>query len=91
MRLYFIYAPGCGHCEAAKPHVRKFEKAHPEIQVVWFDLTSNPWTYKPWSPDVTPTYVAELPGKQKIQYQGQLTKDEMEKFVARAKQMMGAP
>jgi Glutaredoxin-like domain (DUF836) len=88
MRLYFIYMPGCGACEQAKPQLRKWQKTDPTVQVIPIDITTAKWTH-PWQPEVTPTYVAEVPGFQRIQYQGTLTAEEIPKFLDKARRMMG--
>lgn len=88
MRLYFIYMPGCGACERAKPQLAKWQRANPQIQVVPVDITTAKWVH-PWQPEVTPTYVFEVHGRQRVQHQGTLTATEIPKFIAKAKTMMG--
>jgi thiol-disulfide isomerase/thioredoxin len=88
MVLYFIHMPGCGACERAKPQLKKWQKMNPQIRVIPIDITTAKWVH-PWQPEVTPTYVAEVPGRQRIQYQGMLTAEEIPKFIAKAERMMG--
>lgn len=98
IRLYFIHMPGCGACQQAKPHLTRwkneYEKARladprmPAIEVVPIDLTTAKWTH-PWQPDLTPTYVLEVPGKRRVQHQGVLTKAEIPKFIEKASGLMG--
>lgn len=88
MRLYFLYATGCPACDGAKKPLAAFEKAHPEIQIVRVDLLTTEWKH-PWSPEATPTYVLEVPGRQRTQWVGALERPEIEKFVVKSKQIMG--
>jgi thiol-disulfide isomerase/thioredoxin len=88
MRLYFLHMPGCHACESAMPHMKRWERKHPQIPVVYVDLLKVNWT-NPWSPEVTPTYVVEEPGRQRVQYPGMLTEQQLDKFIAKAEQMMG--
>ena len=88
MRLYFLYMTGCPACDGAKRPLAAFEREHPEIQIVRVDLLTAKWTH-PWSPEATPTYVLEAPGKQRTQWVGALKKDEIGQFVNKSKQIMG--
>lgn len=88
MRLYFIFMQGCGACEVAKPELAKFAKAHPDIDIQRIDLLNAKWVH-PWQPSATPTYVAESPGRVRVQWQGALTAPEVEQFIERAEEMMG--
>jgi len=88
MRLYFLHMPGCGACESAMPHMRRWERKNPGVQVVYVDLLKAKWTH-PWSPEFTPTYVLEEPGRPRVQHPGKLTEAEIPLFVAKAKQIMG--
>lgn len=88
MRLYFIYMTGCGACEVAKPELEKFKKAHPDIEVRPIDLLNAEWIH-PWQPEATPTYVAEMPGRVRVQYQGMMKAAQVEQFIERAEEMMG--
>ena len=88
MRLYFLYMTGCGACHSAMPHIKRFEKKNPQIQVVYVDLLKANWTH-PWQPEVTPTYVIEVPGRERVQFQGMLEEKDIPRFVAKAEQMMG--
>jgi hypothetical protein len=56
-KLYFFHQPGCEGCTIATPHVKAFEKAHPEVTVVWWDLTDRAWTLSIAQPDGTPAYL----------------------------------
>lgn len=91
MRLYFFYMDGCPACEAAKPELAKFERAHRGIQIVRADLLKTKWTYRPWQPEATPTYVLEAPGYPRVQYVGTLTKQKLEEFIRTAKNLVGMP
>lgn len=43
-RLYFFALDGvCDACEATKPLVRSFRSAHPEVEVIAYDLTEVEW------------------------------------------------
>jgi thiol-disulfide isomerase/thioredoxin len=88
MRLYFIHMRGCGACEMAAPELAKFAKAHPEIDIQRIDLLEAKWVH-PWQPDATPTYVAESPGRVRVQWQGALKAEQVEQFIERAEEMMG--
>lgn len=90
MRLRFLYATGCPACDAAKKPLAAFERAHPEVQVVREDLLTTQWREK-WSPTATPTYVLENPGSHPTQWVGALSKAEIEKFISKSLQIMGAP
>jgi len=87
VRLYFIYMNGCGACEAAKPVLKKWEKAHPEVQVIWVDLLTANWVHS-WKPRATPTYVTELSGHRRVMFEGALDEQRLDQFVAKARQMM---
>lgn len=95
MKLYFIHVPGCSHCEAAKPHIRKFARSNPQVQVVPIDLTTANWeqvappALRSWQPDVTPTYVLEIPRQRHTQHQGMLTEREIPLFIEKSKSMLG--
>lgn len=88
MNLYFLFMPGCPACDRAKPQLTRFEKANPSIRVVRVNLLEAKWTH-PWSPESTPTYVLEVPGKQRTRWEGMLSAGEIGQFVAKSKQMMG--
>jgi hypothetical protein len=110
MLLYFIFMPGCGACDQAKPELKKWLKQNPgavmvgtnDVRSAYQHLAANPnavvitpvdittaqWKHE-WQPEVTPTYVIEVPRRQRIQYQGTLMAAEIPKFIAKAKQMMG--
>lgn len=88
MRLYFLYATGCPACDAAKKPLAAFERENPNIQIVRVDLLTTKWTH-PWSPEATPTYVLEVPGKTRTQWIGALQKNEIGQFVNKSKQIMG--
>lgn len=88
MRLYFLYATGCPACDQAKRPLSAFEREHPEIQIVRVDLLTAQWKH-PWSPEATPTYVLEVPGKQRTQWIGTLKKEEIGQFIEKSKQIMG--
>jgi thiol-disulfide isomerase/thioredoxin len=86
--LYYIYMEGCGACDQAKPHLARWEKKNPGVlKVHRVNLLEAKWTH-PWQPDVTPTYVLEVPGYQRVQHQGVLTEAEIPKFLMKAQQMM---
>ena len=91
MTLYFLYMDGCPACEAAKPELDKFERANRGIKVVRADLLKTKWTYTPWSPEATPTYVVEELGYPRVQYIGALTKPKIEEFIRTAKTTAGIP
>ena len=93
MRLYFLHMEGCPACEAAKPELEKFRRSRMAkgIEIVPLDLLKTKWTYKPWSPDATPTYVLEAIGFPRVQHVGGLTKERLEEFVQVAKNMTGMP
>lgn len=88
MRLSFLYMPGCPACEKAKPQLNRFEKANPGITVVRVNLLEAKWT-DPWSPTATPTYVFEVPGRQRTRWEGMLSATEIGQFINKSKQMMG--
>lgn len=93
MRLYFLYMEGCPACETAKPELEKFRRSSSArgIEVVPVDLLKAKWTYKPWSPEATPTYVLEKMGHPRVQYVGALTKTKLEEFIRVAKATAGIP
>lgn len=93
MRLYFFYMEGCPACDAAKPELEKFRRspAARGIEVYPVDLLKAKWTYKPWSPEATPTYVLEKAGHPRVQYIGALTKPKIEEFIRTAKSIAGIP
>ena len=88
-RLYYLFLDGCEACTKGKPFLAKFEKRHPEIEVIRIDLMKVKWKH-PWSPDATPTYVLEIPGHQRTRYEGWITDKQLEDFVVKSKQMVGA-
>jgi thiol-disulfide isomerase/thioredoxin len=88
MRLYFIYATGCGACEIAKPELDKFEQKHRGVDVKRIDLLEAKWVH-PWQPEATPTYVVEEPGYARVQHAGALKADQIEQLIQRAHEMMG--
>jgi len=93
MRLYFLYMDGCPACETAKPELEKFRRspAARGIEIVPIDLLKKKWTYTPWSPEATPTYVLEEIGFPRVQHVGGLSKDRVIEFVAKAKATAGIP
>ena len=90
MRLYYLYMDGCGACAKGKPFLAKFEKRHPEIQVMRVDMLTvgNRWRHS-WKPEGTPTYVLEIPGHQRTRHEGWLTDAQIEQFLDKSKQMLG--
>jgi len=93
VRLYFLHMEGCPACEAAKPELERFRRSRMAkgIEIVPLDLLKVKWTYKPWSPDATPTYVLEEIGFPRVQHVGGLNKERLEEFVQVAKNMTGMP
>lgn len=89
MRLYFLHVPGCHACESAMPPMRRWEKKHPDVKVVYVDLTKANWTH-PWSPEVTPTYVLEMPGYQRARHDGMLDEKQIDQWLGKAQQAIGA-
>jgi hypothetical protein len=85
VRLYFLFMTGCGACAVAKPVVKKWEKAHHDVQVVYVDLLTAKWV-APWQPKVTPTYVAEVPGHRRVMAEGALSADKIDKLLTLAQQ-----
>ena len=92
MRLYFIHMPGCSACEAAKPELAKWKRQNPGVEVIPVDLLKDGarWIH-PWTPSATPTYVFEEPGRERVRYEGALTKARLDAFFIKAKTMMGVP
>lgn len=88
MKLSFLYMPGCPACDRAKPQLTRFEKANPGITVVRVNLLEDKWV-EPWSPDATPTYVLEVPGRQRTRWEGMLSANEIGQFVNKSKRIMG--
>jgi hypothetical protein len=90
-RLYYIFMDGCGACQMAKPELKKFERAHPEVQVVPVNLLTvgDKWKHD-WKPEATPTYVLEIPGHERTRYEGALMAKHIEQFIRKSKQMIGA-
>ena len=87
LRLYYLYMDGCESCTKGKPYLAKFEKRHPEVEVVRVDLLTANWTH-PWKPDATPTYVLEVPGRPRTRYEGWLTDKQIEEFIGRSAELM---
>lgn len=90
MRLYFLYAPGCPACEKAKKPLDAFERENPGVQIVRVNLLEAKWTH-PWSPEATPTYVLEVPGRERTRWEGTLSKAEIAQFINKSKQHLGIP
>lgn len=88
MRLYFLYMEGCGACAEAKPHLARWEKKSKGIQIVRVDLLTANWV-NPWQPQATPTYVLEVPGRQRVMHEGMLTEKQIDQFIRKAQSMMG--
>ena len=88
MRLYFIYMEGCPACMEAKPHLKRWEAKAKGVQVVRVDLMNTNWV-NPWQPEATPTYIAELPGRQRVMHEGALTETQIDQFMRKAQTMMG--
>ena len=91
LELHFIYADGCGACEAAKPELAKFQRKYPLILVKRVDLISTPWPKDSWGPKATPTYLAVAPGRQPVGYVGGMSLEQIEQFVRLAAPKMGLP
>jgi thiol-disulfide isomerase/thioredoxin len=91
LELHFIYADGCGACEAAKPMLKEFQRKYPLILVKRVDLLSAPWPEGGWAPTATPTYLAVAPGRQPVGYVGGMTVEQIEQFVRLAAPKLGLP
>lgn len=91
IELHFIYADGCGACEAAKPLLKDFQRKHPLVLVKRVDLLSTPWPQGAWAPKATPTYLAVAPGRQPVGYVGAMTVEQIEQFIRLAAPKMGLP
>lgn len=89
-KLFFLYAPGCPACESAKRPLAAFEKENPGIRIVRVNLLEDQWTH-PWSPNATPTYVFEVPYRERTRWEGKLSKDEIGQFVNKSKQHLRIP
>lgn len=89
MKLYFIYMEGCPACDAAKPHLAKWEKKARGVEVVRLDLLTAKWV-NPWQPQATPTYVLEIPGQQRVMHEGALEEHQIHAFIQKAAALMGA-
>jgi len=89
MNLYFLFAPGCPACEAAKKPLAAFERANPDVRVIRVNLLEAKWTH-PWQPEATPTYVFEIPYRERTQWVGTLeSKDDIARFINKSKQYLG--
>jgi len=88
MRLYFLYAEGCGACEEAKPHLAQWEARRGPVELKRVDLLEAKWTNS-WQPQATPTYVFEVLGRPRVMHEGALTDKQIDTFVAKAKAMIG--
>jgi thiol-disulfide isomerase/thioredoxin len=88
-RLMFIHAEGCGACEDAKPHLARWMKKHPEVQVVMFDVVKDRWMDPTWQISATPTYVVMFPGHQRVMWEGALKEREIDQFLQSAKNRLG--
>ncbi len=89
MKLQYIYMQGCGACTAAKPELAKFKKAHPEIEVTMLDTLNDKWN-DTWEVQATPTYVLTFDQPhQRTRYEGALKASDIEKFIAKSKQVLG--
>lgn len=91
IELHFIYADGCGACEAAKPELAKFQKKYPLVLVRRVDLLTTPWPNGGWAPKATPTYLAVAPGRQPVGYVGAMTLEQTEQFLRLAAPKLGLP
>ncbi len=88
-RLYFIYQQGCGACAAAKPVLAAWAQRHPEWDVRMADIMQVDWKH-PWKVRATPTYVFEVPGRERVMYVGAIRDIyAFEDFLRQAKQKMG--
>lgn len=89
LKLTFVHMTGCPACEKAKPHLRKWHAENAQyVQLEEVDLVKDPWPHA-WQPEVTPTYILSMRGKQPVQYQGMMTKAELPRFVASAYRVWG--
>lgn len=58
MKLVFLHMPGCSHCAATKPIVAEYERLHPEVDVVHWDVLSKDWPSTIIGPpDVVPAFI----------------------------------
>ena len=56
-RLYFFHQPGCEGCEKQRPAVEAFATAHPDVEVIIWDLTQRVWDLPVKQPDGTPAFL----------------------------------
>ena len=88
MKLYFIYMDGCPACETAKPQLSKWKRKARGVEVVMVNLLTANWV-SDWQPRVTPTYVLEIAGYQRVMHEGALTDVQIDKFIRKAQTMLG--
>ena len=88
-KMMFIYAEGCGACDEAKPHLARWMKRHPEVQVVLFDAMNDRWMDPTWQISATPTYVLQFPGYQRVMWEGALKEKQIDQFILTAKNRLG--
>lgn len=80
-RLFFVYMPGCSHCEDTRPHVDAWAAARPWVKLVPVDLTATEWKMKRWAPRITPTLILVTATGYRIVREGAVDQAGIEKWV----------
>jgi len=80
--IYFFHEEGCGVCAAAGAVLEKWSDSHPEVMVVWLDLTRHPWVKHGFDPRKTPAYLLEVDFKPSGKpVEGGLKAKELDRFA----------
>lgn len=82
VKLVFFRQKGCHFCAATKPHVTKFTKKYPMIEVMEIDLTEiSEWPEGRWAPKGVPAFVLLRDGERPRTISGQMTLAHLEKWI----------
>lgn len=81
-KLYFMFQPGCSHCDRAKPIVTRLQNKYPGvIDVERVDITKTNWPPGVWAPTATPTFVLDRPGERLRKKEGTQTLKQLEDWI----------
>ena len=87
--IVFLYAPWCGHCKTFKPTWNKIKKKYSgKIQTKEINSDKQPQEIKKYKVEGFPT-VLFMKGNQRIEYQGDRSAEDLDKFFQNALNQSG--
>ncbi len=82
LKLMFVGAPWCGHCQSMKPFVMEYSQEHPEVNICFADADESPDLMTRLEITSIPTVFVFKDRKEVFRKVGAMTKNEIADLVA---------